>query len=69
MVQDLSKQDNSQLRVNLNPVALEADVAYFSARLELVGNPETRYQVAQLKVYQVLADALAENLQRLSGKV
>lgn len=67
MVLDLSKQESSQLCVNLNPIALEADVAYFSARLEMVGNPETCYQVAQLKVYRVLADALAENLQRLRG--
>ena len=42
-------------------------MAYFSARLELVGDPQSRYQSAQLKVYQALAAALAENLRRLQG--
>ncbi len=63
----MTTQDSSKLRVNLNPIALEADVAYFSARLELVGDPQSRYQSAQLKVYQALAAALAENLRRLQG--
>lgn len=61
----MSEQDNNKLRVNLNPIALEADVAYFSARMELVGSPETHYQAAQLKVYRALAKSLEETLQRL----
>jgi hypothetical protein len=64
----LSEQDNSRLRVNLNPISLEADVAYFGARLELVGEPRTRYQAAQLKVYKALEEALGENLKRLKKK-
>jgi len=43
-------------------MALEADIAYFSARLELVGPPETYYQLAQVKAYGVLANALEETL-------
>lgn len=61
----VSEKDSSRLRVNLNPIALEADLAYFGARLELVGEPETSYQAAQLKVYRALAKSLEENLQRL----
>jgi hypothetical protein len=61
----LSEQKRNKLRVNLNPISLEADLAYFGARLELVGEPETRYQVAQLKVYKALENALCENLKRL----
>jgi hypothetical protein len=61
----LSEQDSNKLRVNLNPISLEADLAYFGARLELVGEPETHYQVAQLKVYKALEAALEENLKRL----
>ena len=57
----------NKLRVNLNPIALEADVAYFHARLELVGNPTTTYQQAQVKVYNVLAKAMEETLNRLRG--
>ncbi len=50
------------MHVNLNPIALEADIAYFSARLELVGPPATYYQLAQVKVYGVMANALEETL-------
>ncbi len=54
--------------VNLNPIALEADVAYFNARLELVGSPETYYQQAQVRVYGVLAKTLEETLKCLKGR-
>jgi hypothetical protein len=64
----VSGQKRNKLRVNLNPISLEADLAYFGARLELVGEPETRYQVAQLKVYKALESALCENLKRLRKK-
>ena len=64
----MSGQESNKLRVNLNPISLEADLAYFGARLELVGEPETRYQVAQVKVYKALESALCENLKRLRKK-
>lgn len=64
----MSAQESNKLRVNLNPISLEADLAYFGARLELVGEPETRYQAAQLKVYKALEAALEENLKRLRKK-
>ncbi|MBL3599097.1 MAG: fumarate hydratase [Gammaproteobacteria bacterium (ex Lamellibrachia satsuma)] len=53
--------------IDLNPVSLEADVAYFEARLELVGTPATHYQAAQLKAYKALEVALSETLGRLRG--
>ena len=61
----MSEAESDKFRVNLNPIALEADLAYFGARLELVGNPATLYQQAQLKVYQALAESLEDTLQRL----
>jgi hypothetical protein len=64
----LPEEDSSRLRVNLNPISLEADVAYFGARLELVGEPHTHYQAAQLKVYKALEEALGDNLRRLKKK-
>ncbi len=64
----MSGIESNKLRVNLNPISLEADLAYFGARLELVGEPETRYQAAQLKVYRALEAALEENLKRLRKK-
>lgn len=43
---------------------LEADVAFFDARLMLVQEPETRHQRAQIKTYdtlrQIFRDKLAE---------
>jgi hypothetical protein len=61
----VSDDKSDKLRVNLNPIALEADLAYFGARIELVGVPKTQYQEAQLKVYRVLATSLEETLLRL----
>jgi hypothetical protein len=43
--------------------ALEADVAYFDARLSLLSEvPATRYQTAALKAYRTLERLLAERL-------
>ncbi|MES9992991.1 MAG: fumarate hydratase [Candidatus Thiodiazotropha sp.] len=64
----MTAEESNKLRVNLNPISLEADLAYFGARLELVGEPETSYQAAQLKVYKALEAALEENLKRLRKK-
>jgi hypothetical protein len=64
----MSGRENNRLRVDMNPISLEADVAYFGARLELVGEPHTRYQAAQLKVYRALESALGDNLKRLRKK-
>ena len=58
----MTERTKNTLHVNLNPIALEADIAYFCARLELVGTPANYYQFAQVKVYGVLANALEENL-------
>ena len=53
---------------NLSISSLEADVAYFEARVVLVGEPETLYQVAQLKTYRELEKAMIETLARLRGE-
>ncbi len=48
--------------------ALEADVAYFNARLALLSKvPESPYQEAQLRAYKRLEEVLQENLARLKG--
>jgi len=42
---------------------IEADVAYFDARISLIGqDPDTPYQKAQLKTYRILEKLLAEAL-------
>lgn len=43
-------------------------MAYFEARLELVGKPETIHQQAQLKAYQALEQAMIQTLARLRGE-
>jgi hypothetical protein len=63
----MSQDEHGKLIVNLNPISLEADVAYFGARLEMVGKPRSSYQAAQLKVFQSLEQSIGETLQRLRG--
>ena len=47
---------------------LEADIAYFDARLSLFGSgPESSYQHAQIKAYRALGSLLSSRLSRLGG--
>ena len=48
---------------------LEADVAYFDARLSMLGTPSTQYQKAQLKAYQALEGMLVQSLVRVRGRL
>ncbi len=49
--------------------SLEADVAYFDARLAMLGEEiGSHYQYAQLKAYKELEKVLAEILERLKTK-
>ena len=53
--------------IKLNVSALEADVAYFDARLALLGGkPSSHYQQAQIMAYQELGRVLSEMLQNLN---
>jgi len=47
---------------------LEADVAYFDARLSLLGKPATRYQKAQEAVYRMLEGILIQSLIKKRGE-
>ena len=38
--------------------SLEADVAYFQARLEIIGEPQTANQLAQRKAFKALHESL-----------
>jgi hypothetical protein len=51
---------------DLDIPALEADVAYFEARLSLVNHhPDSLYQRAQLRAYSALEDSLSGALETL----
>ncbi|MBU0498500.1 MAG: hypothetical protein KJ558_14205 [Gammaproteobacteria bacterium] len=44
---------------------IEADVAYFDARITMIGNdPETPYQKAQIKTYRILEKLLQDSLEK-----
>ena len=45
--------------------ALEADLAYFDARLELVGHPSSLNEQAQVRAFRILNQALTRSLHRL----
>ena len=54
-------------RADLN--ALEADVAFFDARLSFAAEePETAYQKAQKKTYQTLGSVMSDTLEKLKAK-
>jgi hypothetical protein len=61
----MSNQTSDKLKIDLNRISLEADVAYFEARIELVGRPKTYYQLAQLRVYHALEESLEKTLEQL----
>jgi hypothetical protein len=51
--------------LDLRVSALEADLAYFSARLALLGEPVTTHEWAQFKAYQSLEQSLKKILDQL----
>jgi len=62
-----TKRNKEWAKVSIS--SLEADVAYFDARLALLGEDiESQYQYAQLKAYKELERILAEILARLESK-
>ncbi|HEC17230.1 MAG TPA: hypothetical protein ENI99_11770 [Sedimenticola sp.] len=46
---------------------LEADIAYFDARLSLLGRPVTPYQKAQARACRLLEELLIQKLARMRG--
>ena len=63
MVKDspaLEWDTNKHKRHKLRLACLEADVAYFRARLEILGEPETANQHAQHRAYKLLRESLGD---------
>lgn len=62
-----NKSANNLIRMDV--IELEADVAYFDARLCLVsGRPDTSYKKAQIKTYQTLGKSLNATLSALKKR-
>jgi hypothetical protein len=55
-------------RRRLRIAQAEADLAYFQARLALIGEPNTLNQYAQRCAFQMLYKAVGQKLAKLSGK-
>jgi hypothetical protein len=55
--------DRKRQRVRL--AKLEADVAYFQARMEMIGQPGTSNQLAQVKVFKLLHKASGAKILKL----
>lgn len=51
--------DSERRRQRLRLARLEADLAYFQARLEMIRHPDSANQLAQRKVFKALHEALA----------
>ncbi len=54
--------------VRFTVTGLEADLAYFNARMELIGEPRTINQKAQISTFKLLSEALNIILFRLKRK-
>ncbi|MCG6862480.1 MAG: hypothetical protein LJE70_14555 [Chromatiaceae bacterium] len=56
-------------RRKIRLASLEADVAYFQARLEILGEPKTANQRAQSKAYNLLRKSLGDLVLRTKHRL
>lgn len=66
----MSRPETLRLKAmsDIDLAALEADVAYFDARITFAGeHPGTSYQLAQKKAYQALGEVMTDTLRTLRG--
>ena len=62
----MSKQTSLLSGKRLDVCSLEADMAFFEARLSLAGDsPDTLYQLAQIKTYKTLGLLLDDTLKTI----
>jgi hypothetical protein len=59
---DLALGMTTDMRRRVEIARMEADVAYFEARLELIGEPATTNQQAQRKAFAHLCESLASQI-------
>ena len=65
----MGKRASTVLDSRLDVSSLEADMAFFEARLSLAGDaPDTRYQLAQIKTYQTLGVLVGDTLKTLKPR-
>ena len=59
---DTASGGDERRRHRVRLARLEADMAYFQARLEIIGEPGSTNQMAQRKVFKLLHRSLAERV-------
>ncbi|GEM_PF-3765109 len=71
---EVSAAQNAPPRATASPIervrvsALEADLAYFEARLALVGHPASTNQQAQVRAFRILNQTITRTLHRVKRK-
>ena len=60
--QDLIEDEDALLRKRLEQARLEADLAYFQARLAFLGEPATPNQLGQRKAFWILHRLISSRL-------
>jgi hypothetical protein len=60
--QETSSAPERRKRQRVRLARLEADMAYFQARLEIIGEPTSVNQMAQRKVFRLLHKSVAANV-------
>ncbi|MGE5153051.1 MAG: hypothetical protein ACM3ST_03460 [Bdellovibrio bacteriovorus] len=61
---DTARESDERRRHRVRLARLEADLAYFQARLEIIGEPDSTNQMAQRKVFKLLHRSVAERVLR-----
>ena len=59
---DTASIADAQKRQRIRLAKLEADMAYFQARLEMIGEPGSTNQMAQRKVFKLLQQSLGSKI-------
>ena len=57
-----SRIPDGQLRRRVKLARMEADMAYFQARLEILGEPRTANQLAQRKAFKMLYKTIGHHI-------
>jgi len=61
---EVDERKRQQLRL----ARLETDLAYFQARLELIGDSHTSYRVTQRKVFHLLNKSVVYKIQKIKQR-
>lgn len=61
-LEDLQSDAQVRREARIHLARLEADIAYFQARLELIGEPNSSNRAAQRKLFSLLHKATAKQI-------